>query len=124
MEFFLSSVAAGHFVGTGENIFVGSASTLEVLSGDGKLIRREKILWGPVRHIALFPVDANRADYETLLRVPGIGVRSAKRILAARRERRPGGRARTGSSAPGWPRLFRREKGCIWPACPAEAIRK
>ena len=50
-------LAAGHFAGTGENIFVGSASTLEVLSGDGKLIRREKILWGPVRHIALFPVD-------------------------------------------------------------------
>ena len=27
----------------------------------------------------------NRADYGTLLRVPGIGVRSARRILAARR---------------------------------------
>ncbi|HEY6838088.1 MAG TPA: putative DNA modification/repair radical SAM protein [Geobacteraceae bacterium] len=38
-----------------------------------------------LRHIHLFPVEINRADYETLLRVPGIGVRSARRILAARR---------------------------------------
>ena len=50
-------LATGHFTGTGENIFVGSASTLEVLSADGKLIRREKILWGPVQHFALFPVN-------------------------------------------------------------------
>ena len=32
-----------------------------------------------------FPVEVSRADYETLLRVPGIGVRSARRILTARR---------------------------------------
>ena len=32
-----------------------------------------------------FPVDVNRADYEMLLRVPGIGLRSAQRIVAARR---------------------------------------
>lgn len=37
-----------------------------------------------VRHLGLFPVEINKADYYTLLRVPGIGVRSAKRILAAR----------------------------------------
>ena len=49
-------LATGHLTGTVENIFVGSASTLEVLSSDGKLIRREKIFWGPVRHFALFPV--------------------------------------------------------------------
>lgn len=36
-------------------------------------------------HLDRFPVEINRADYETLLRVPGIGVRSARRILAARR---------------------------------------
>ena len=30
-------------------------------------------------------MEVNRADYETLLRVPGIGVKSARRILAARR---------------------------------------
>ena len=33
----------------------------------------------------LFPVEVNRAPYELLLRVPGIGVTSAKRILKARR---------------------------------------
>lgn len=32
-----------------------------------------------------FPVDAQTADYEQLLRVPGIGVTSARRILTARR---------------------------------------
>ena len=32
-----------------------------------------------------FPIEVNRAPYEMLLRVPGIGVRSAKRILIARR---------------------------------------
>lgn len=38
-----------------------------------------------VRHLEQFPVEINKADYYTLLRVPGIGTRSAKRILAARR---------------------------------------
>lgn len=38
-----------------------------------------------LNHMELFPVDVNRASYETLLRVPGIGVTSAKRILTARR---------------------------------------
>lgn len=36
-------------------------------------------------HPEFFPVEVNRADYEALLRVPGIGVVSAKRILVARR---------------------------------------
>lgn len=38
-----------------------------------------------LRSLGEFPVEVNRADYETLLRVPGIGVLSAKRIVAARR---------------------------------------
>ena len=38
-----------------------------------------------VHHLEQFPVEINRADYYTLLRVPGIGTKSAKRILAARR---------------------------------------
>lgn len=38
-----------------------------------------------VNHPEAFPVEVNRAPYETLLRVPGIGVISAKRILRARR---------------------------------------
>lgn len=38
-----------------------------------------------LHHLEQFPIEVNRADYEMLLRVPGIGVRSARRILAARR---------------------------------------
>ena len=38
-----------------------------------------------VRHLEVFPVEINRAPMELLLRVPGIGVRSAQRIVAARR---------------------------------------
>lgn len=43
-----------------------------------------------VRHLELFPVEINKADYYTLLRVPGIGTKSAKRILAARRHAKLG----------------------------------
>ncbi len=39
-----------------------------------------------LQHMGAFPVEANHAAYEELLRVPGIGVRSARRIVAARRE--------------------------------------
>ena len=43
-----------------------------------------KCSWA-LNHLERFPVEVNTADYETLLRVPGIGVRSAQRILSARR---------------------------------------
>ena len=46
-----------------------------------------KCAWA-VRHPECFPVDVNRAPYEMLLRVPGIGVASAKRIAVARRHTR------------------------------------
>lgn len=36
-------------------------------------------------HLEQFPVEVETADYHTLLRVPGIGVKSAKRIVTARR---------------------------------------
>jgi len=38
-----------------------------------------------LRNPHLFPIDINIATYEMILRVPGIGVRSAKKIVAARR---------------------------------------
>lgn len=38
-----------------------------------------------LRHPEQFPVEVNRADYYTLLRVPGIGVKSARRIVQARK---------------------------------------
>ena len=39
-----------------------------------------------LRHLEHFPVEINTADYGTLLRVPGIGVISARRIVRARKE--------------------------------------
>ncbi|MCI5509510.1 MAG: putative DNA modification/repair radical SAM protein [Eubacterium sp.] len=38
-----------------------------------------------MRHLECFPVEINSADYHTLLRVPGIGVRSAQKIVGARK---------------------------------------
>ena len=38
-----------------------------------------------LRHLELFPVEINRADYNMLLRIPGIGVKSAQKIVKARR---------------------------------------
>ena len=40
-----------------------------------------------LRNRGQFPVDVNKADRELLLRVPGIGVRNANRILKLRRHR-------------------------------------
>lgn len=38
-----------------------------------------------IHHLEQFPIEVNTAPYEMLLRVPGIGVKSAKRIVSARR---------------------------------------
>lgn len=43
-----------------------------------------KCCWA-LRNLDIFPVEINRADYHTLLRVPGIGYKSAGRIVKARR---------------------------------------
>lgn len=43
-----------------------------------------KCRWA-IGHPELFPAEVNSASYEMLLRVPGIGVKSAKRIVQARR---------------------------------------
>lgn len=43
-----------------------------------------KLAWA-LRHPEMFPVDINRADYSMILRVPGIGVKSAKLIVTSRR---------------------------------------
>ncbi|MDY6794961.1 MAG: putative DNA modification/repair radical SAM protein [Actinomycetota bacterium] len=59
----------------------------EILDDEHPHLDREldpKSGWA-LRHLDFFPVEINRADYETLLRVPGLGVKSARRILAARR---------------------------------------
>ncbi len=43
-----------------------------------------KTAWA-LRHPEFFPVDVHTADYGELLRVPGVGVTGARRIVAARR---------------------------------------
>ncbi len=43
-----------------------------------------KLSWA-LRNLHLFPIDINRAAYEIIVRVPGIGVQSAKKICAARK---------------------------------------
>ena len=46
-----------------------------------------KCSWA-LRHPEFFPVEVNTADRDSLLRVPGIGVTSVRRILYARRARK------------------------------------
>ncbi|WP_347254727.1 putative DNA modification/repair radical SAM protein [Leminorella grimontii] len=46
-----------------------------------------KLAWA-LRHPEQFPVDVNTADYAMILRIPGVGVKSAKMIVAARRHGR------------------------------------
>lgn len=43
-----------------------------------------KCFWA-LENIHLFPLEVNNADYTELIRVPGIGVRSATKIIVARR---------------------------------------
>ena len=43
-----------------------------------------KAMWA-LRHPEFFPVDLQTADYESILRVPGIGVKSARLIVSGRR---------------------------------------
>ncbi|MDO4473565.1 MAG: putative DNA modification/repair radical SAM protein [Eubacteriales bacterium] len=38
-----------------------------------------------LKHMEVFPVEVNQASYELLLRVPGLGYRSAQKIVMARR---------------------------------------
>ncbi len=45
-----------------------------------------KLGWA-LRHPEAFPVDVNRAPYEMILRIPGVGVKSAMLIVNARRFR-------------------------------------
>lgn len=62
-------------------------SAAEIVEKDNPFLDLEcdpKLAWA-MRHKTLFPVNIQTAPYEVLLRVPGIGVRTAKRILKARK---------------------------------------
>lgn len=43
-----------------------------------------KLSWA-LRHPEMFPVDVNTAEYRQIVRVPGIGIKSAKFIIASRK---------------------------------------
>ncbi|WP_326537149.1 putative DNA modification/repair radical SAM protein [Pseudorhodoferax sp.] len=61
----------------------------EIAGGSGGMLALDmdpKLAWA-LAHRERFPVDLNRAPRELLLRVPGLGVKSVDRVLAARRLR-------------------------------------
>jgi putative DNA modification/repair radical SAM protein len=62
-------------------------SELVTEGGMLSLERDPKLSWA-LANPQHFPVDLNRAPRETLLRVPGLGVKSVQRLLQARRARR------------------------------------
>jgi len=61
----------------------------EILSEDEPFLDAHidpKTAWA-LKNLDFFPVEVNRADYETLLRIPGIGAKTARRIIETRRSR-------------------------------------
>lgn len=60
----------------------------EILTPDNPNLDKNldpKCMWA-LRHRELFPVEINRAPYEMILRIPGVGVRSALRITRLRKQ--------------------------------------
>ncbi|WCT10098.1 putative DNA modification/repair radical SAM protein [Mucilaginibacter jinjuensis] len=58
----------------------------EIVNHDNPLLDLDidpKLSWA-IRNLHEFPVDINKADLRMILRVPGIGVQSAQKIVAAR----------------------------------------
>jgi putative DNA modification/repair radical SAM protein len=59
----------------------------EIVDKDNPLLDTDidpKLSWA-LRNLHLFPIDINKADYELIVRVPGIGIQSATKICAARK---------------------------------------
>lgn len=59
----------------------------EIITADTPFLNVQidpKCNWA-LNHLECFPIEVQTADYHTLLRIPGVGVKSAKRIMAARR---------------------------------------
>jgi putative DNA modification/repair radical SAM protein len=61
----------------------------EIVSDDHPFLDLDidpKLSWA-LRNLHQFPINVNKASYEMILRVPGIGVQSAQRIIEARKFR-------------------------------------
>ena len=65
----------------------GAEEILDETTPDLDMDVDPKLAWA-LRHPEYFPLDVNTADYSQILRVPGIGLKSAARIVTARRYRR------------------------------------
>jgi predicted DNA-binding helix-hairpin-helix protein len=64
-------------------------SSGEILSEDEPFLDTHidpKTAWA-LKNLDFFPIEVNRADYETLLRIPGIGAKTARRVIETRRSR-------------------------------------
>ena len=70
-----------------KRVFYSAGELLSEKNPDFNLFLDPKADWA-LRHLEQFPVEVNCASYEELLRVPGIGVKSARRIVQARRSSR------------------------------------
>jgi predicted DNA-binding helix-hairpin-helix protein len=57
-----------------------------ILDDDGNLLLEEdpKYLWAK-SHPEIFPIEINDASFSELIKVPGIGIKSAQKIISARR---------------------------------------
>ena len=61
----------------------------EILSEDEPFLDAHidpKTAWA-LKNLDFFPIEINRADYETLLRIPGVGAKTARRVIETRRSR-------------------------------------
>jgi putative DNA modification/repair radical SAM protein len=61
----------------------------EILSEDEPFLDAHidpKTSWA-LKNLDFFPIEINHADYETLLRIPGIGAKTARRVIETRRSR-------------------------------------
>lgn len=62
-------------------------SVEEIVNEQNPLLEMDidpKLSWA-LRNLQLFPLDINKADLSLIMRIPGIGVGSAKKIVAARK---------------------------------------
>ena len=59
----------------------------EIVNDENPLLDTDidpKLSWA-LRNLQLFPLDINKADLSMIMRIPGVGISSAKKIVAARK---------------------------------------
>ena len=110
-RFRMKRVFYSAYVGINENSRLPAVGTMPLLLSEHRLYQADWLMWfygfkaaellsekrpnfnllldpkcdWAVRHLENFPVEVMTADYYALLRVPGLGVTSARRICRARR---------------------------------------